>query len=114
MKNVACKGETWGKCAALGDALRRASEAEARVEELERRLMDAVMQRQKAKFEEEVSPIEGAAMTVSTSEGSLTPAADGCCPICSSAEFTTRGLKPHEAQDGWVVCSGCYVRRKRG
>ena len=35
--NYACKDNLWARCGALGDALRRASEAERKVEELEGR-----------------------------------------------------------------------------
>ncbi len=36
--NCACKDNLWAHCGALGDALRRASEAERKVEELEAQL----------------------------------------------------------------------------
>jgi hypothetical protein len=37
-KSYPCKDNLWGKCGALGDALRRASEAERKVEVLEEKV----------------------------------------------------------------------------
>lgn len=39
--NYACKDSLWAHCGALGDALRRASEAERKVEELKGRPADS-------------------------------------------------------------------------
>lgn len=91
MKKVACKGELWGKCAALGDALRRASEAEARIVDLEERLR---------RFSEVLADAE------------TTTAAS--CPNCSDTRHTTRSLNRQDVADGWVVCAQCYTKWRKG
>ena len=120
MKAVACKGELWGKCAALGDALRRASEA--RIKELEDELVmsrlqvvaamtDPVTLRLGHRVLKPLGYVEADGSVHNLPQ--MTPPQLSGCPKCGSDMSTTRGLKKEETERGMRVCSRCFTRYDR-
>jgi len=106
--SVACDGVTWGRCGALGAALREASEAKRQLEKTE----DALKRSSEALLAERlrVRELEEAYQNVQAGQPRNAVPHAASCPNCNDTRYTTRGLRAAAVQEGWVICAHCYSR----